>query len=57
MVKWGNFWVTLPGEKINKRTYPEKHCVSAFRVFVMEAITVGILEAGILSLERAQDFL
>jgi hypothetical protein len=57
MAKCDDFWVILPGRRIKKRKGQEKHWRLVCRVFVMETITVGIQETGILSLERAQDFL
>lgn len=46
-----------PGKKINMKKHSENHQDQAFRVFVMEAITVGIQETGSFSSERAQDWL
>lgn len=43
--------------EISGRFYQEEYWGQALRVFVMETISVGIQEAGNLSLERAQDFL
>lgn len=46
-----------PGKKIIMKKHSENHQDQAFRVFVMEAITVGIQETGSFSSERAQDWL
>lgn len=52
IVKWEDFYL---GKRLTRGNIP-KNLGQTFRVFVIEAITVGIQETG-LSLERAQDFL